>query len=270
MSRCRWLIVGVAAIGLLVLLAALFFPDRVPLLRRDHTWRTMQSQGIWRVGMDPSFPPFERLNDTGQPEGFDVALAEEIATAWGIQVELVPIGFDSLLDALQTGQIDSVISALPFDERLTKDVTYSAPYFESGIFLATRPDSAIQGVATLANHTVGVEWGSLGDQVGRRLQTTNPAIQLAPFDTPTEAISALLESQTVDAILIDHVTLRMAQVTGAPLVVAGPVLESNPFVIAMPSTAYELHAAVAERLAALQAAGVLTALEERWFVELAE
>ncbi len=266
----RWLLVAVSGLLLMVLLAVVFFPDSVPLLRRDQTWRAMQANGIWRVGMDPSFPPFETLDATGQPVGFDVALAERIATAWGLQVELVPIGFDSLLDALQTGQVDSVISALPFDERLTRDVAYSVPYFESGIFLATRPASGIQDTSTLANRAVGVEWGSMGDMVGRRLQTATPTLQLQPFDTPAEALQALVETQTVDAILIDNVTLRMAQVNGAALVAVGPVLESNPFVIAMPSTAYELHAAVAQQLTALQTAGTLTALEERWFVEPTE
>ncbi len=266
-KNLRWLALALTIIVLMALLALWLFPNTLQLLRRDNTWHVMQTKGVWRVGLDPSFPPFETLNDAGQPEGFDVALAEQIAATWGLRVEVVPIGFDSLLDALQTGQIDSVISALPFDERMTRDVTYSAPYFESGIFLAARPETGIQGIESLADHTVGVEWGSMGDQIGRRLHTATPTLQLQPFDTPAETINALIEARGVDAILIDNVSLRMAQVNGADLVAVGPVLESNPFVIAMPNTAYELHAAVAERLTTLQATGVLAALEERWFGE---
>ncbi|MBX3014531.1 MAG: amino acid ABC transporter substrate-binding protein [Caldilineaceae bacterium] len=249
-------------VALLTLLAmALWAPETIRLLRRDNTWRTMQAKGIWRVGMDPSFPPFESLDAAGKPVGFDVALAAAIAEGWKLQVELVPIGFDSLLDALQTGQVDSIISALPYDERLTKDVAYSAPYFEAGIFLATLPTTGIQATTDLAQQTVGVEWGSMGDMVGRRLQSTTPTLHLQPFDTPAEAIAALVEQRTVAAILVDHVTLRMAQVNGAPLHAVGPVLESNPFVIAMPIAAYELQSAVAQRLATLQQMGKLTELE---------
>lgn len=253
----------------MILLAAtlLFFlaPDTIRLLRRDTTWRTMQSTGVWRVGMDPSFPPFETLDSAGKPAGFDVALAEELATVLGVNVELIPIGFDSLLDALQTGKIDSIISALPFDERMTRDVAYSTPYFEAGIFLATLPETGIQGAENLANHTVGVEWGSMGDMVGRRLQKATPSLQLQPFDTPTATIEALVKEQTVEAILIDNVTLRIAQVQGAPLVTVGPVLESNPFVIAMPVVAYELQAAVEEALTKMRTNGELATLEETWF-----
>jgi len=263
---------GLLVIAVLLTITALFFlsPETIALLRRDNTWRTIQTTGHWRVGMDPSFPPFESLDSTGQPHGFDVAFAEELAATWGVTVTLVPIGFDSLLDALQAGKVDSVISALPFDERLTKDVAYSPPYFEAGIFLATLPDSQINGIEALANRTVGVEWGSMGDMVGRRLQTTTPTVQIKPFDTPAAAIDALVTQGSVDAILIDHVTLRMAQVQGAPLITVGPVLESNPFVIAMPIAAHELQAAVAQGLAALQERGTIVALEESWFADAGE
>lgn len=262
-------LVGIAIVALLAVMAVLIFsPDAIGLLRRDTTWRTMQANGVWRVGMDPSFPPFETLNREGKPVGFDVALAEQMATAWGLQVELVPIGFDSLLDALQAGKVDSVISALPFDERMTRDVAYSAPYFEAGIFLATLPGGPIHRTTTLENRTVGVEWGSMGDMVGRRLQSTIPTLQLQPFDTPAAAIDALVNDQRVDAILLDHVTLRMAQVNGAPLVTVGSVLESNPFVIAMPIRAHELQDAVAQALATVKSSGGLIALEEQWFVDL--
>lgn len=264
--RTRWL-VGLGAFLILLLVTMLFFwaPETVRFLRRDTTWRTMQANGVWRVGMDPSFPPFEQLDSAGKPAGFDVALAQELAATWGLQVELMPIGFDSLLDALQAGRIDSVISALPFDERMTKDIAYSTPYFEAGIFLATRPASGIQSVEGLANRTVGVEWGSMGDMVGRRLQKSTPTLHLQPFDTPTAAIDALTKAQTVDAILIDNVTLRIAQVQGNPLVAVGPVLESNSFVIAMPVGAYELQAAVEEVLTKLRINGKLATLEDRWF-----
>lgn len=254
-------LVALLAVATLLWLA----PGTLPFLRIDTTWRTMQANGVWRVGMDPSFPPFETLDDAGQMVGFDVALTEAIAAPWGLQVELVPIGFDSLLDALQTGKVDSVISALPYDERLTKDVAFSPPYFEAGIFLAVHAKSAITATTALDNRAIGVEWGSMGDMVGRRLQKATPSLQLKPFDTPTAAITALVDERTVDAILIDHVTLRMAQVQGAPLITVGPVLESNPFVIGMPVNAYELQGAVAERLLALQGKGVIAELEATHF-----
>ncbi len=238
------------------------------LLRRDPVWQTMQRDKVWRVGMDPSFPPFEWLDANGQPTGYDVALAKRMAAEWGLRLEIVPIGFDSLIDAVQTGRVDSVISALPFDERLTEDLAYSLPYFDAGIVLAVHRDSALPSVDQLTNQRIGVEWGSMADMVGRRLQRTAPDLQLIPFETAAEAVAALVDGDTVDALLVDNVTLRISQVAGAPLVTVGNTLESNPYVIAMGRNAFELQQMVQTTLGKLQQNGLLRELEEEWLVEV--
>mgnify|MGYP000002901294 CR=1 FL=1 len=60
----------------------------LPFLRRDATWQAIQQRGVWRVGLDPSFPPFEMLDAEGTPIGFDVALAQALAESWGVRVEI--------------------------------------------------------------------------------------------------------------------------------------------------------------------------------------
>ena len=83
----------------------------LPFLRQDTTWQAIQQRGLWRVGLDPSFPPFELLDATGKVVGYDVALAEALAASWGGRVEIVAVGFDSLPDTLKAGKIDSIVSA---------------------------------------------------------------------------------------------------------------------------------------------------------------
>jgi ABC-type amino acid transport substrate-binding protein len=259
------------ALGILVaiLIGVAIFEREKFFPAEDGTWQTMQQHGIWRIGTDPSFPPFEQLDASGQPVGYDMDLARQMATQWGLQVEIVSIGFDSLLDALQAGKIDSVISALPYDERLTQNVSYSAPYFEAGIRLAVRQDSMITSIEQLATPKlapkVAVEWGSTGDMVGRRLQRETPSIQLVQFSTPEEAVNALVQDQTITALLIDQVTLRQMQGEGKLIKAIGSALESNPYVIAMPHTAHILQTQVEQTLRNLQASGMLAKLENKWF-----
>jgi ABC-type amino acid transport substrate-binding protein len=253
---------------LVVLIGGLLLLPRVGIQLfppRDGTWQAMQDRGTWRVGLDPSFPPFEVLNEAGQPIGFDVDLARQLAATWGLEVEIVTIGFDSLLDAVRTVQIDSVVSAYPYDPRLTRDVLFSSPYFEAGIRLVVREDSLLTDTEQLADQTIAVEWGSMGDMVGRRLQKEAATIKLAQFATPDEAVAALQNDPMIDALLIDNVTLRQAQGRGAPIQAIGPALESNPYVIVMPRTARDLHAQIEQSLATLQANGGMATLETTWF-----
>lgn len=263
------------SMAMLSALAVLLLLDHGRLFNRtDATWLAMQERGTWRVGLDPSFPPFEMLDENGTPVGYDIALAERMANDWGMQLEIVPIGFDSLLDALQTGQVDSVVSALPYDPRATQNVAFSEPYFEAGVRLAVRQNSTLASVQitdaadfapALSNLRIAVEWGSVSDGVGRRLQETAPTIELIPFATPEEAADALITDSAINALLIDNVSLRQRQGAGAPLIAIGPALEGNPYVIAMPREAQTLHTNVASALQLLDETGVRQALADEWF-----
>ncbi len=256
MIRRRWFwpaaAAAVAGVMAMALLAWLLWTGQTTpfnallpaLLRRDITWQAMQARRTWRVGMDPSFPPFESLDANGVPQGYDVELARKLATGWGMEVEVVAIGFDSLVDALQAAKVDAIASAYPYDARLTRDVSFSQPYFDSGLRLVVPDGSLIQGRADLNGKRVGVEWGSEGDMVGRQWQREGIDLALVPFETPPDVIAALAgkhdENQAVDAILVDSVTLRQAQAAGAALSAAGPYVTSNPYVIVVPRRAPDL------------------------------
>jgi ABC-type amino acid transport substrate-binding protein len=268
-----WRLLAAIVLALLLIAAGvlLFTGEGIGGLgRRDATWAEIERSKDLRVGLDPSFPPFETLGADGLPQGYDVDLALALAAEWGVVAKINPIGFDSLIDALRAARVDAVISAMPFDERLTKDVTYSQPYFDAGIQLAVRSGSPITGTAGLAGGRVAVEWGSTGDMVARRLHRGGDALppvdfEIVQFDTPAAAIDALLEDATIDAVLVDQVTLRMAQGQGAEIAAAGPILESVPYVIVTPRKATTLAAKVNQALADFAANGTLDALEDRWF-----
>ncbi|MEM7535825.1 MAG: ABC transporter substrate-binding protein [Chloroflexota bacterium] len=304
----RWFLFSLSIV--IIVASALFlllflFPATTSLLpsflmRQDVTWNAMQSRGVWRVGLDPSFPPFEHLDENGMAVGIDVDLAEEIASLWDMEVEIVAIGFDSLLDALKAGKIDSIVSAMPYDPHLTKDFRYSQSYFEAGLrwvmhdqaswidendfVLASNGQSTSHEDHTeetlsianqkLHNRRVAVEWGSVGDMVGRRLQRAEPSLELIQFETPQETIDALIAGNNhvdgdkrIDALLIDNITLYQAQAAGALVHAVGPALESNPYVIVMPYNAPILVENLSQALDTILMDGTLEKIQAHWFEE---
>jgi ABC-type amino acid transport substrate-binding protein len=194
-----------------------------------------------------------------------VELAHRLADQWDMNVEIVAIGFDSLLDALRANKIDSVLSAYPYDQRLTRDFAFSDPYFDAGLQLGVRSGSSIGSVADLAGKRVAVEWGSAGDMIGRRLQREGVQLTLVPFETPALVMEALLEDKSIDALLVDNVTLRQAQASGKRVEAVGGPLESVPYVVVMPTRARDLQQRVREGLDTLSEEGVIRTLENTWF-----
>lgn len=270
MSRRQVQLAGITLVVTLAISAVsyLWLQQELPLasfFRRDQTWQAMVNRGTWRVGMDPSFPPFESLDAAGVPVGFDVDLARTMANAWGLESEVVAIGFDSLPDALKAAKIDSIVSAYPYDDRLTRDFAFSTPYFEAGLRLAVRDGAPVTSVEELAGARVAVEWGSVGDMVGRRLQREGMELELVPLETPSAVIIALANDASIDAAFVDNVTLQQAQRSGIPIRGVGMPLESNPYVIVAPIRAGQLRQQIETTLQALKDNGAMQRLETTWF-----
>ncbi len=253
-----WLVLAV------VLLAALGLAGRAVLRGRDATWAHIQATGVWRVAMDPSFPPFENLDAAGAPAGFDVDLVNAIAARWGVRAQIVGVGFDELLDAVTARRVDAAVSALPVVEHRTREVAFSVPYFDAGELLIVPVESPIRSAADLAGRRVAAEWGSAGDAQARALQRAAAGdLQLVLRESSDAALEALLAGEA-DAAVCDAVSLALFAPGRGKLVAVGEPLESAPYVAVVPVDAPKLRQALDDAIIALRADGTLATIEARW------
>lgn len=84
---------------------------------------------VLRVGMDLTYPPFETVDDEGNPTGISVTLAEEFGKFLGREVEIVDLPFATLITELNSGTIDVIIGSLSITEERALSVDFSDPYF---------------------------------------------------------------------------------------------------------------------------------------------
>lgn len=246
-----------AALALLLLAAVVLLLASRLLPTRDLTWERLQRGEPLRIAIDPSFPPFDSLDGTGEVAGFDVDLARELGRRIGAPVQFQAIAFDGLVDAVIAGKADAVISAFPLDPRLTGDVRYSRPYFEAGLVLVAPTGSAIAGPDDLAGRTAAVEWGSLGDAWGRE-----QGLNIARKETPVEALAAVAQGEA-DVAVVDAVTAALSSPPG--LTIRTPPLQSDPYVIVLPLAAPRLAKAVDDALAAMLADGSWQKIASKYF-----
>ncbi len=266
----RWLALALAAL-LLVLVLLWQGEYWAGLWQRDVAWERIQRDGLLRVGMDASYPPFEVVTDDGEFFGLDVDLARALGERWGVEVVMVNVHFDGLYDALRTNKFDLIISALPYDRTMTRDLRYSQSYFDAGQVLLMSADRAdVEDIRDLRGESdapisIAVELGAEGHHLARKLyRDQGLPLEVLPQREMDEAV-ALLRSGEADGLICDRVTAYELLREHGDLRIAGPPLTSEPLVIAALIDAPTLMEQVNAALNEWRADGTLEALRARWF-----
>lgn len=232
----------------------------------DDTWPRIQQTGILRVGLDPTYPPFETA-DTSPLQGYDVDLARAIAADLGLEVQFTHFGYDGLYDALQTEQVDVLISALVIIPQRTRNFAYSDPYFNAGQILIAPESSNLIAMESLDNHTLAVELGAQGHVLATEWERQLPDLTVIPYNTPDEAMTAVIQGEA-DAVLIDSISGRLfLKNTPNDLFTTELTFEtitSEPFALVTRIEDRVLLEKLNQSLQRLKENGMLEAIDRRW------
>ena len=124
----------------------------------------VKSRHKWVIGVKCDFPPFGYIDYTGQHVGFDVAIARRFAQlAFGskFKVKLTCVTTPSRIPALQSSQVDIIISTLTWTQARNDEIDYSTPYYSATGRLLVPNSSPVNTVKDLAGKTVVTTRGSI-------------------------------------------------------------------------------------------------------------
>jgi ABC-type amino acid transport substrate-binding protein len=120
------------------------------------------TDGVLRVGMDTSFAPMGFRDEAEQLAGVDVELARALGEQLGVEVEIVSMDFSALFGALESGEIDAVMSALTVtEERAAQYLLVEYLRGGSSILVQQGNPLEIEYPAQLCGRTVGVQEGTV-------------------------------------------------------------------------------------------------------------
>ena len=262
---------------------ASLFADRIPRLLlifavallvgcgdKDDSWPRIEREGVLRVGLDPTFPPFEVTVESADSAdsgvaGLDVDLAHALAGELGLEAEFVYFGYDGLYDALATEQVDVLISALVIVPGRMRDFAYSEPYFNAGEILVIPAGSTIEEMADLDGKWLAVELGAQGHVEATQWAKRLPDLTVLPYASAEYALDAVSAGEA-DAALVDGVSgrLYLKDHPGSALLRGGSPVTVEPYAMVVRIEDEVLLAKLDEALSSLTATGELESLIERW------
>lgn len=158
-----------------------------------------------RIGMDLTYPPFEMQDKAGKPDGVGVKLAEALAAKLGRPLKIVPMEFSGLIPALQTGNIDLILSSMTATDERRKSIDFSDPYAFTGLAVLVRKDSDIQSIDDLKK-----PGRSFTAKTATTAQTwiTNhfPEAKLVVFEDQTACVLEVVQGRA-DAFIYDQLSI---------------------------------------------------------------
>ena len=158
-----------------------------------------------KFGTNAEFPPFEFIVSEGvidTYDGIDMAIVKQICDDNGSKPEIVNMEFDSLLVALQNGQIDAAISGMTITDERKESVDFSIPYYTAKQVMIVKSDSTIAKAADMADKKIVVIQGYTGETCVK-----NMGYKYEAFKKGSEAILELTNGKC-DVVVIDSATAK--------------------------------------------------------------
>lgn len=156
------------------------------------------ADGVLTVGTNAEFPPFEYVNDNGEPDGFDIALIKAIGEKLGVTVEVENMEFEALVSAIGS-KIDLAIAGMTVTDERQASVDFSNPYYDALQYVIVPEGSEIASFDDLAGKNIGVQLGTTGDFIA---SDDVEGANVSQYNKGVDAVNDLLNGR-VDCVIID-------------------------------------------------------------------
>ena len=229
----------------------------------------IQKRGELIVGTMGNMPPLNMTTKDDEIIGLEPDLARMMASTMNVNVKFVKKPFPELLPALQSGEVDMILSGMTITPERNLKVAFVGPYLQSGKAFLTKEK-------TIANAKKAAEINSPETKLVALKGSTSQAFAEAVLDKATlfttetydEAVAMVLQDK-VHAMIADYpiCVVSVFRYPDAGLLSVLTPLTYEPLGIAVPGNDPLLVNWVQNTLNSLEGSGRLDELKLKWFAE---
>lgn len=121
---------------------------------------TVIQRGTLNCGVVLDFPPMGYFDKNNEPAGFDVDYCTDLATALGVDVNVLNLTWGDRIPSLVSGKTDVVIGSTSDTLERAKSVGFTNPYFVFKFQVISEKDKNINSFDDLKNLKVGAALGT--------------------------------------------------------------------------------------------------------------
>jgi len=209
-----------------------------------------------RMGTEGAYPPWNFVNDSGEVDGFERELGDELCARANLTCEWVTNDWDSIIPNLVSGNYDTIIAGMSVTDEREQVIDFTEQY--------TLPDPS--SYMALSND-VDVSGGVIAAQTGtiQASYIASSGATLVEFATPDETVAAVKNGEA-DAVLADSSYLApIAAEDGDLVMLDADVLIGGGVGIGVRESDAELKEKLNAAIISMKADGSLNKLIVKWF-----
>ena len=215
-----------------------------------------------RVGGDHAYPPFEFLNDHGEPDGFNIELVRRVAEIMGLSITIELTEWSEARRRLEHGEVEMLAGMYrtPAREQIH---SFTVPHFVASYALFVPRSSNVVHLDDVANGVIIVHAGDLAHDY---ILENGIGREVVAVENWQEVLT-LLDEGGGDAALfgmgqgtrkVQNLRLRNIRMIEAPVL-------RRPYAMAVQRDDAQLLAVLNEGLNVLKSTGEFDELYRRWF-----
>nr|WP_320012754.1 transporter substrate-binding domain-containing protein [uncultured Desulfobulbus sp.] len=233
-----------------------------------HT-QALAADRLLRIAIEGQYPPFNFIDQQGQPKGFEIDLARELCRSIGRTCTFVVLDWNGMLPGLLAGKVDAIMASMSITEKRKKAVAFTDKYYEESGSFVIRKDSGQQiSPEGLKGKKIGVQNSTTWESY---IKNTYPDAQVVFFEDDNRGCFDLLSGR-IDTYLAQSYFMSewVKKPEAKNLVIAGdPVRDTRSIGegigIALKKSNTELKKELNEALAAIIADGTYQQIASSYF-----
>ncbi len=226
-------------------------------------WDDIAQRKEMKCGTFADVPPFAAPDPkTREMVGFDVDMCKALAKHLGVSAAVTPLSVEARVPEVQMGRVDVTIANLAYTTSRANQIQFSDPYYVAKEMLAVRASNPAVTPADLKGKRISAAKGSTSE-----LSITLNGSDPVTFQDTGSAYMALQQNKSAGMVANTMTITKLvnqSQTSGSPLKMVPAPMLLEPVGIGMRKGEAQLLAKVNEALYAMDKAGEINAMWNKW------
>lgn len=232
----------------------------------------IKSAGVIRAATDATYPPNEFVGTDGKTLiGFDIELANAVASKLGVKIQFANAKFDSIITGITAGRYDLAFSSFTDNKERQQKVDF-VDYFTAGTSILVKKGNPenITKLEDLCGKKIALESGTVQVKIAQGAKCTGGK-KIDITQLPDDATARL--QVTTGRVVADMNDFPVAEYTartsggGKDFEVVGTQYETAPYGVAISKKLPGLRDAVQAAMKALVADGTYDQILKKWDIQ---